>query len=227
MSNLLKHMAIITDGRYHADAEQVSRLEAFIADNEYQSDDIMGAIFLCWFQELDELFSIRYGYFPKDQIITTAKALTGISDAVIKSGNLNNVELTYSDMIKVYLQDKVYRKEVFDILTEKTDHFSLIIKNASGRIIDSKYNPCHNKVVADKPKWVVQTKVSNDRCSVEVSAVLEKTHGVKSWGWHDGNLKVIVLDVQRLYQQIPVDQSIIDAAEAVAYNICVEKNSAN
>lgn len=76
-------------------------------------------------------------------------------------------------------------------------------------------------------KWKVQTKTSDNNQSVEVSAVLEGTHGVKSWGWHDGESKVVILQVASLYQEIPVDQSIIDAAEAVAYNICVEKNSAN
>lgn len=74
-------------------------------------------------------------------------------------------------------------------------------------------------------KWKVQTKTGDSLQSVEVSVVVEGTHGEESWGWHDDESKIVVLRVDSLYQKRPVDQSIIDAAEAIAYNICVEKNS--
>lgn len=77
----------------------------------------------------------------------------------------------------------------------------------------------------DRAEWVVETKISNDRRSVEVSAVIKGCHGHSSWGWHDdGKTKHTVLSVHSLYQQTPVLDSIIALAEDEARRICRVKN---
>lgn len=73
--------------------------------------------------------------------------------------------------------------------------------------------------------WTVETKIGNNGCSVEVSAVIKGSHGEKSWGWHDnGDTKYVVLRVDSLYQKTPVLRSIIDLAEEEARRICRQKN---
>lgn len=73
--------------------------------------------------------------------------------------------------------------------------------------------------------WTVETKIGNNGCSVEVSAVIKGSHGEKSWGWHDnGDTKYVVLRVDALYQKTPVLRSIIDLAEEEARRICRQKN---
>lgn len=73
--------------------------------------------------------------------------------------------------------------------------------------------------------WTVETKIGNNGCSVEVSAVIKGSHGEKSWGWHDnGDTKYVVLRVDALYQKTPVLRSIIELAEEEARRICRQKN---
>ena len=73
--------------------------------------------------------------------------------------------------------------------------------------------------------WTVETKIGDNGCSVEVSAVIKGSHGEKSWGWHDnGDTKYVVLRVDALYQKTPVLRSIIDLAEEEARRICRQKN---
>lgn len=73
--------------------------------------------------------------------------------------------------------------------------------------------------------WTVDTKIADDGRSVEISAVIQGSHGEKSWGWHDnGKTKHVVLRVASLYQQTPVLQSIIALAEDEARRICRLKN---
>lgn len=73
--------------------------------------------------------------------------------------------------------------------------------------------------------WTVETKIGNNGCSVEVSAVIKGSHGEKSWGWHDnGDTKYVVLRVDSLYQKTPVLRSIIELAEEEARRICRQKN---
>lgn len=73
--------------------------------------------------------------------------------------------------------------------------------------------------------WTVETKIADNGCSVEVSAVIKGSHGEKSWGWHDdGKTKHVVLRVADLYQKTPVLRSIIDLAEDEARRICRIKN---
>ncbi|UIS65667.1 unknown function [Enterobacter phage vB_EclM_Q7622] len=73
--------------------------------------------------------------------------------------------------------------------------------------------------------WTVETKIGNNGCSVEVSAVIKGSHGEKSWGWHDnGDTKYVVLRVDALYQKTPVLRSIIELAEEEACRICRQKN---
>lgn len=74
-------------------------------------------------------------------------------------------------------------------------------------------------------EWTVETKIGNNGCSVEVSAVIKGSHGEKSWGWHDnGDTKYVVLRVDALYQKTPVLRSIIELAEEEARRICRQKN---
>lgn len=73
--------------------------------------------------------------------------------------------------------------------------------------------------------WTVETKIGDNGCSVEVSAVIKGSHGEKSWGWHDnGDTKYVVLRVDALYQKTPVLRSIIELAEEEARRICRQKN---
>lgn len=74
--------------------------------------------------------------------------------------------------------------------------------------------------------WSVDTKIADNGCSVEVSAVIKGSHGEKSWGWHDGGkTKHTVLYTSHTYgQKIPVLRSIIDLAEDEARRICRIKN---
>lgn len=108
---------------------------------------------------------------------------------------------------------------------EQYDNYSRVIDVVNERAAD-KVIPNTKKTAGIEKEWKVQTKTSDDLRSVEVSAVVKGSHGEESWGWNNDESKIIVLRVDSLYQKRPVDQSIIDAAEAVAYNICVEKNAA-
>lgn len=73
--------------------------------------------------------------------------------------------------------------------------------------------------------WTVETKIGDNGCSVEVSAVIKGSHGEKSWGWHDnGDTKYVVLRIDALYQKTPVLRSIIELAEDEARRICRQKN---
>ncbi|UYM28788.1 hypothetical protein [Serratia phage vB_SspM_LC53] len=77
----------------------------------------------------------------------------------------------------------------------------------------------------DQADWVVETKLSENNRSVEVSAVIKGSHGHTSWGWHDdGETKFVVLRVESLYQKVPVMRSIINLAEEQARRICRIKN---
>lgn len=77
----------------------------------------------------------------------------------------------------------------------------------------------------DQADWVVETKLSENNRSVEVSAVIKGSHGHTSWGWHDdGKTKFVVLRVESLYQKVPVMRSIINLAEEQARRICRIKN---
>lgn len=77
----------------------------------------------------------------------------------------------------------------------------------------------------ERGEWIVDTKISKDRRSVEVSAVIKGSHGHSSWGWHDdGETKYSVLSTNALYQQTPVMGSIIQLAEDEARRICRTKN---
>lgn len=74
--------------------------------------------------------------------------------------------------------------------------------------------------------WLVQQKITDDRRSVEISAISSvNDHGKISWGWHSPNEKYIVLSVNSLYQETPVADAIIEAARIEAQRICDEKNS--
>ena len=70
--------------------------------------------------------------------------------------------------------------------------------------------------------WIVSTRVENDGRSVEVAAVIENSHGHKSWGWHDGGQsKHVVLSTSHDHgQKTPVLRSIIALAEEEARRIC-------
>lgn len=72
--------------------------------------------------------------------------------------------------------------------------------------------------------WIVETKIAAEGRSVEVSAVIEGCHGHKSWGWHDGITKHVVLRVADTYQKTPVLRSIINLAEDEARRICRVNN---
>lgn len=78
--------------------------------------------------------------------------------------------------------------------------------------------------VAGPPRrnWIVSTRLADDGCSVEVAAVIENSHGHKSWGWHDdGQSKYVVLSTSYAEgQKTPVLRSIIVQAEEEARRIC-------
>ena len=77
---------------------------------------------------------------------------------------------------------------------------------------------------AERNEWVVETKISDGGCSVEVSAVVKGTHGEKSWGWHNEANKCIVLSTSKTYgQAVPVLPGIIALAEEEARRICASK----
>lgn len=80
-----------------------------------------------------------------------------------------------------------------------------------------------NSGIIGRP-WKVNTKVGDNRCSVEVSAVVAGTHGDVSWGWHDDVDKIIVLYVSEVYQKRPISDEIIAQAEKEAQAICNERN---
>ena len=76
----------------------------------------------------------------------------------------------------------------------------------------------------ERNEWIVDTKISSDRCSVEVSAVIKGTHGEKSWGWHNEANKYIVLSTSKTYgQKVPVSKAIIKQAQWEANEICLAK----
>ena len=72
--------------------------------------------------------------------------------------------------------------------------------------------------------WKVDTKISRDGRSVEVS-VIESTnsHGFESYGWF-GKDKICILSVSSLYQDRPVARDIIEAAENEARRVARIKN---
>lgn len=72
--------------------------------------------------------------------------------------------------------------------------------------------------------WIVDTKTDADKTSVEISAVIKGTHGETSWGWHDGESKIVVLRVEKLYQKVPISNTIIAQAQKEAQAICEEQN---
>lgn len=77
---------------------------------------------------------------------------------------------------------------------------------------------------AERNEWVVETKISDGGCSVEVSAVVKGTHGEKSWGWHNEANKCIVLSTSKTYgQRAPVSKAIIKQAQWEANEICLAK----
>lgn len=76
----------------------------------------------------------------------------------------------------------------------------------------------------DRNDWVVETKITDGGVTVEVSAVIEGSHGHKSWGWH-GEHKQIVLKTSKTYgEQLPVSRAMLDLAEDEARRICRQKN---
>ncbi|QXV73141.1 hypothetical protein [Escherichia phage vB_EcoM_Shinka] len=76
----------------------------------------------------------------------------------------------------------------------------------------------------ERNEWIVDTKISSDGCSVEVSAVIKGTHGEKSWGWHNEANKYIVLSTSKTYgQKVPVSKAIIKQAQWEANEICLAK----
>lgn len=76
----------------------------------------------------------------------------------------------------------------------------------------------------ERNEWIVDTKISFDGCSVEVSAVIKGTHGEKSWGWHNEANKYIVLSTSKTYgQKVPVSKAIIKQAQWEANEICLAK----
>lgn len=77
---------------------------------------------------------------------------------------------------------------------------------------------------AERNEWIVDTKIGDDGCSVEVSAVVKGTHGEKSWGWHNEANKCIVLSTSKTYgQRAPVSKAIIKQAQWEANEICLAK----
>lgn len=74
--------------------------------------------------------------------------------------------------------------------------------------------------------WKVNTKIADNKTSVEISAVIEGSHGDTSWGWHDNEEKVVVLRVESLYQERPISDAIIEQAQKEAQVICDERNKA-
>lgn len=76
----------------------------------------------------------------------------------------------------------------------------------------------------ERNEWIVDTKISSDGCSVEVSAVIKGTHGEKSRGWHNEANKYIVLSTSKTYgQKVPVSKAIIKQAQWEANEICLAK----
>ncbi|URY13689.1 hypothetical protein [Shigella phage ESh26] len=76
----------------------------------------------------------------------------------------------------------------------------------------------------ERNEWIVDTKISSDGCSVEVSAVVKGTHGEESWGWHNEANKYIVLSTSKTYgQKVPVSKAIIKQAQWEANEICLAK----
>lgn len=81
-------------------------------------------------------------------------------------------------------------------------------------------------VPVNSKEWKVDTKIADDRCSVEVSAVVAGSHGVLSWGWGDNVDKVIILHVSSVYQHRPISDEIIAQAKREAQAICDMRNNA-
>ena len=81
-----------------------------------------------------------------------------------------------------------------------------------------------DKPVEKSDTWVVNVKTCDNRCSLEVSALIKGTHGEKSWGW-PGKDKEIVLSVKATNISTPIAKSIITAAVEEAERICKIKNS--
>ncbi|UIO58030.1 hypothetical protein S1P5_00114 [Escherichia phage vB_EcoM-S1P5QW] len=76
----------------------------------------------------------------------------------------------------------------------------------------------------ERNEWIVDTKIGDDGCSVEVSAVVKGTHGEESWGWHNEANKYIVLSTSKTYgQKVPVSKAIIKQAQWEANEICLAK----
>lgn len=81
------------------------------------------------------------------------------------------------------------------------------------------------KVLAaiERSHWVVEIKEAGT--TLEISAVIEGSHGHKSWGWHDGVTKHVVLSISNtLKKQAPLPKHIIDLVILEAQKICDEKN---
>lgn len=81
-----------------------------------------------------------------------------------------------------------------------------------------------DKPVEKSDRWIVDSKICDNGCSIEVSAVIKGSHGEKSWGW-PGESKVIVLSVKATSVSTPIATSIIAAAVEEAKRICKIKNN--
>ena len=128
------------------------------------------------------------------------------------------------------IEDKEMKK-LYDSLTPEQQKFAKDLGVALAREIENIDPETHWATEAmaleeaiKRNEWIVDTKISSDGCSVEVSAVVKGTHGEKSRGWHNEANKYIVLSTSKTYgQAVPVLPGIIALAEEEARRICASK----
>lgn len=128
------------------------------------------------------------------------------------------------------IEDKEMKK-LYDSLTPEQQKFAKDLGVALTREIENIDPETHWATEAmaleeaiKRNEWIVDTKISSDGCSVEVSAVVKGTHGEKSRGWHNEANKYIVLSTSKTYgQAVPVLPGIIALAEEEARRICASK----
>ncbi|UPW37852.1 hypothetical protein ESCO10_00164 [Escherichia phage vB_EcoM_ESCO10] len=128
------------------------------------------------------------------------------------------------------IEDKEMR-ELYNSLTPEQQKAAKELKKAlSLRLTQTDWAAVYEEKMrseieaAERNEWIVDTKISSDGCSVEVSAVIKGTHGEKSRGWHNEANKYIVLSTSNTYgQKVPVSKAIIKQAQWEANEICLAK----
>jgi hypothetical protein len=125
----MKHLRIITDGKFAAGEKEQATFPTIIAEGLYSEEDVLGAVYLCWYKEL-----VEEPHFPADDRIAAARALTAVAELILRGKESLKITDSFDLGIDLCYGFGSISPTAFLIIKDKKDYYCEILENVTRRI---------------------------------------------------------------------------------------------